>query len=42
MWVNNKPNECFIRPKILVRTKYENKADLNLNKKYFLKFEKKS
>ena len=42
IWVNNKPNECFIRPKILARTKYENKADLNLNKKYFLKFEKKS
>ena len=42
IWINKKPGECFIRPKILTRTKYENKADLNLNKKYFLKFKKKS
>ena len=42
IWTNEKPSECFIRPKILARTKYENKADLNLSKKYFLKFKKKS
>ena len=42
IWINKKPGECFIRPKVLTRTKYENKADLNLNKKYFLKFKKKS
>ena len=42
LWVDKKPRKCFKRPEILARTKYEKKADLNSNKKYFLKFKKKS
>lgn len=41
LWANLKPNECFIRPAILSKTKYEKKADTNSNKKFFLIFKKR-
>ena len=42
IWVNKKPNECKKRPLILKRTKFETKADMKVNTKYFLMFEKRS
>ncbi len=40
IWTNNKVSECFKRHKDLVQSKYEKKADIKGNKKFFLKFKK--
>ena len=40
LWVNKKITNCYNRPKELIETKYEKKANIKNNKKYFLKFKK--
>ena len=40
LWVNKKISNCYKRPKDLIETKYEKKANIKNNKKYFLKFKK--
>ena len=40
LWVNKKISNCYERPKDLIETKYEKKANIKNNKKYFLKFKK--
>ena len=40
LWVNKKIANCYKRPKELIETKYEKKANIKNNKKYFLKFKK--
>ena len=40
LWVNKKITNCYKRPKELIETKYEKKANIKNNKKYFLKFKK--
>ena len=38
--VNEKITNCYKRPKELIETKYEKKAKIKNNKKFFLKFKK--
>ena len=38
--VNKKITNCYKRSKELIETKYEKKANIKNNKKYFLKFKK--
>jgi tRNA G46 methylase TrmB len=40
LWVNKKIADCYERPKELIESKYEKKAVIKSNKKYFLKFKK--
>ena len=40
LWVNKKIANCYKRPKELIETKFEKKANIKNNKKYFLKFKK--
>ena len=40
LWVNKKITNCYKRPKELIESKYEKKAVMKSNKKYFLKFKK--
>ena len=40
LWVNKKIINCYKRPKELIESKYEKKAVMKSNKKYFLKFKK--
>ena len=40
LWVNKKIADCYKRPKELIESKYEKKAVIKSNKKYFLKFKK--
>ena len=40
LWVDRKTADCYKRPKELIESKYEKKATLKNNKKYFLKFKK--
>ena len=40
LWVNKKIADCYKRPKELIESKYEKKAVIKNNKKYFLKFKK--
>ena len=40
LWVNKKIVDCYKRPKELIESKYEKKAVIKSNKKYFLKFKK--
>ena len=40
LWVNKKIADCYKRPKELIESKYEKKAIIKNNKKYFLKFKK--
>ena len=40
LWVNKKITNCYKRPKKLIESKYEKKAVMKGNKKYFLKFKK--
>ena len=42
LWVNSKPKNCYIQPKNINSTKYQKKADIKSNQKYYLKFKKKS
>ena len=39
-WINNKVTNCYKRPNEIVETKYEKKANLKKNKKFYLKFKK--
>ena len=39
-WEISNPKEFFLRPSILTLTKYERKAEILKNKKFFLKFKK--
>ena len=40
LWVNKKIVDCYKRPKELIESKYEKKAIMKSNKKFFLKFKK--
>ena len=40
LWINKKIANCYKRPEELIQTKYEKKATIKNNKKYFLKFKK--
>ena len=40
LWVNKKITNCYKRPMELIESKYEKKAIMKSNKKYFLKFKK--
>ena len=40
LWVNKKITNCYTRPKELIETRYEKKASIKNNKKFFLKFKK--
>ena len=40
LWVNKKITNCYKRPKELIESKYEKKAVMKDNKKFFLKFKK--
>ena len=40
LWIIHKPKNCFIRPKELIESKYEKKANKKGSTKYFLKFKK--
>ena len=40
LWINKKIENCYKRPEELIQTKYEKKATIKNNKKYFLKFKK--
>ena len=41
LWVNEKIKDCYKRPDELIESRYEKKANIKNNKKYFLKFKKK-
>ena len=40
LWINKKVLDCYKRPKELIESKYEKKATIQNNRKYFLKFKK--
>ena len=40
LWENKKVTDCYKRPKELIKSKYEIKANLKSNKKFYLKFKK--
>ena len=40
LWINKKVLNCYERPEELIESKYEKKATMKGNKKYFLKFKK--
>ena len=40
LWINKKITNCYERPEKLIESKYEKKATMKGNKKYFLKFKK--
>ena len=39
-WVNKNINDCYKRPVEIIESKYEKKANVKGNKKYFIKFKK--
>ena len=39
-WVNKDAVDCYKRPLEIIKSKYERKADIERNDKYFLKFKK--
>ncbi len=40
LWIDKKITNCYERPEKLIESKYEKKATMKGNKKYFLKFKK--
>ena len=39
-WANKDAADCYKRPLEIIKSKYERKADIERNDKYFLKFKK--